>query len=160
MFHFIPHNHLPPCPGCHEEWKPLKIWILENLPEENLIHPMVVWKWDGCCLGTAARLQVCVSVLGRVAFCWAWLLLFTCQALVNTIQKERVPLLDSFLWPRGIACRTHLGICSPTKFLLLLFLQNKFWQLKNNSYKTFYRNLTMDIKRLYNFSQDLKPEFG
>lgn len=64
--------------------------------------------------------------------------------------------MGSFLWPRGIVCRTHLGLSSPSKFLLLLFLQNKFWQLKNNSYRTFHRSLTMDVKRLYKFSQGLE----
>lgn len=154
MFHFISCKHLVHAVLRSNKCKPFKNLNLESPLEENLIS-MFVSKWDCCCPRATARLHVCFSVLGRVVFCWAWLLLSTCQALVNTIWKKRLPFLDSFLWPRGMSWRTHLGICSPPEFLwifVVVFCKISFWQLKNYSYRTFIGTWQWML-RLYNFSQ-------
>lgn len=137
--------------------KPLKIWISESFPEENLIHPQ-----HGCVkVGLLLPWHRCQTA-GLCQCSWESSILLGMTAalhLPGTGQyrtKGESTLIAQFPLARrnglqNTSWHVLLNFCG-----FLLFLQNKFWQLKNNSYRTFYRNLTMDVKRLYNFSQGLE----
>lgn len=133
--------------------KPLKTWILENLLEENPT-PQAGCVPVGSLPRPQARLQA-GPVLLRESSAGPDAPLYLLQTLVKYDTEKAVTL--SFgpeerpgehilryvlrLNPCGIFCCCHC------------FLQNKFWQLKNYSFKSLYRNSAMDVKRLYNFSQ-------
>lgn len=148
--------------------KPLKIWILENLLEENPTPQHGCVRVGLLCwLGPRPGHAVCSSIRGRVVFCWAWLLRSTCSRhWLCTIQiKKR----DYPCWIISFGPEKWTGEHILANVLLLKLcgccccccLQNKFLAVKKTTYIShFIGTQQWMLRDFIIFLRDLKPEFG